>query len=377
MANYVILDTSIYRELGLKFFVNLDYKNLHSFTMNTDGEVLLSNIVFEEFCNFYKSHLRQKTASLLRASKDLERDPFFNSRDLIENDIEKEFQNALLEFQKALRNDPVNEVSMAILRPTMISGLELTKFILESKETKDSNIQIRDYLIWDSVLSFAKNESEDKIEHLGKRKITYEKSVITFITKDKGFEENILFQELKKTYNVNNIEVEKSITDFLEKKGFYFDFITDELIIQKILPSRIIKDLSKDIGALLSYVSERYHHNCYEKEIVDCIIEKIEVVENYTYLDSKDRKHKFTAQLKVWVNAVFEKDELGFKESTEKLRERDYYGRSLETYDEMQRPYFHKPILFFYGGLVNIERKSIKSIKFLDYMPDMYLNENE
>ena len=32
-------------------------------------------------------------------------------------------------------------------------------------------------------------------------------------------------------------------------------------------------------------------------------------------------------------------------------------------------------LAFFYGGLVNVERKSIKSLRFLDYMPDMYLND--
>ena len=48
---------------------------------------------------------------------------------------------------------------------------------------------------------------------------------------------------------------------------------------------------------------------------------------------------------------------------------------SLETYDELKRPYFKKPILFFYGGLVNVDRQTIKSVRFLDYMPVMYLNE--
>lgn len=373
MANYVILDTSIYRELGLKFYDNLDYRNLCRFTLNTDGEVLLSNIVLEEFCNFYKISLTQKTNALLKSNQDLVRDPFFETQAINTKKLEKDYKKAAGKFLKTVREDPVHEHPIPILSPTMISGLELTKFILESRETKESNVQIRDYLIWDSVLSFAKKESTDRVTRFGKRKITLKKSIITFITKDKGFEENDLFQQLKKRYEVDNVMVEKSITDFLEKKGFYFNFITAELIEQKISSKRILKDLSKDIGALLSYVSKRYHKNCYEKAIIESEIERVEVIEHFTYLDSEDAKHKFTAHLKVWVRVVFEKDESGYKESLEIKKSNENSYRSLETYDEEHRPFFQKPILFFYGGLVDIDKKSIKSIRFFDYMPDIYI----
>jgi predicted nucleic acid-binding protein len=373
MANYVILDTSIYRELGLKFHDNLDYKNLCRFTINTDGEVLLSNIVLEEFCNFYKTNLNQKTNALLKSNQDLVRDPYFETKAIIKDKLEKDYKKATDKFLETVKADPIHGHPIAIVSPTMINGLELTKFILESREIKESNIQIRDYLIWDSVLSFAKEESTDRVTRFGKRKVTFKKSLITFISKDKGFEENELFQQLKKQYNVDNVMVEKSITDFLEKKGFYFNFITAELIKQKITAKRISTDLSKDIGALLSYVSERYHKNCYEKAIVESEIERVEVIEHFTYLDSEDSKHKFTAHLKVWVRVVFEKDESGYKESLEiKKSNENAYG-SLETYDEQRRPFFQKPILFFYGGLVDIDKKNIKSIRFFDYMPDMYI----
>lgn len=372
MANYVVLDTSVYRELGLKFNENLDYRNLCAFTMNTDGEVLLSLIVLEEFSNYYESVLDSKTNAYLKANKDLIRDPYFDSPEEIEKEVKKKFDRALNHFRETLQNEPIHETRISILKPTMISGLELAKFILDSKETKDSNVQIRDYLIWDSVLNFAKSENEDRVMKLGRRTVTFEKNLVTFITKDKGFGENEIFQNLKEEYDIDNLEIVSSISEFLENKGFYFDFVTTELIKQKITPNRILKDLTKDIGALLSYVSERYHKNCYEKEVVSSEIENVEVLESYTYIDSKDGKHKFTANLKVWVKVVFEKDEEGYEERQNVDKKR--WG-SLETYDNEKRPYFQKPLLFFYGGLVNVERKTIKSVKFLDYMPDLYLNE--
>ncbi len=373
MANYVIIDTSIYRELGLKFYDNLEYKNLCRFTINTDGEVLLSNIVLEEFCNFYKTNLNQKTNALLKSNQDLVRDPYFETKALKKDKLEKDHKKATDKFLETVKADPIYGHPIAIVSPTMINGLTLTKFILESREIKETNIQIRDYLIWDSVLSFAKKESIDRINRFGKRKVKFKKGLITFITKDKGFEDNELFQQLKNQYNVDNVMVEKSITDFLEKKGFYFNFITAELIKQKITAKRILTDLSKDIGALLSYVSDRYHKNCYEKAIVESEIERVEVIEHFTYLDSEDAKHKYTAHLKVWVRVIFEKDEAGYKESLEINKSNEIVIRSLETYDEQQRPFFQKPILFFYGGLVDIDQKSIKSIRFLDYLPDMYI----
>jgi len=342
--------------------------------VNTDGEVLLSNIVLEEFSNFYKTQLKQKTNLLLKANNDLERDPYFHTNILDDIKVAAEYQKAVNKFRDTLRNDPVTGYGTATLQPTMIDGLELTKFILESKETKESNVQIRDYLIWDSVLNFARKQSVDQVTYSGKRKIIFKKSMVTFISKDKGFEKNELFQHLKNRYDIDNIEVEGSITSFLQKKGFYFDFITARMIELKITPTRILKDLSKDIGVLLSYVSKRYYHNWFEKDIVNSEIEKVEVLEHFTYLDSEVNRYKFTANLKVWVKVVFERDEEGYKESLETLNlDKDVFGGNLETYDELQRPYFRKPILFYYGGLVNIEKKSIVSVQFLDYMPFAYL----
>ena len=341
--------------------------------MNTDGEVLLSNIVLEEFCSFYETNLVSKIGALKKSENDLHRDPYFGTIKINTVEIDAEFEKALKNFRESVMNDPIHNQRISMVRPTMIDGLELTKFILQSRETKDKNVQIRDYLIWDSVLNFSLEHSQDITTKFMGRNITFPKAVVTFITKDKGFGENELFQNLVKQYNLDNIEVLESIPDFLEKKGFYFDFITEKVIKAKISPSRIMKDLSKDIGVLLSYVSERYSKNCFEKEIVEAGIQNVDVLEHYTYIDSEDGKHKFTAHLKVWVKVVFEKDEAGYAESVS-MDKTNLWSR-LETYDDEHRPVFERPILFFYGGLVNVKRKSMKSVRFIDYLPDMFLNE--
>ena len=134
----------------------------------------------------------------------------------------------------------------------------MTKFILEARNQGSNNIQVRDYLIWDSILDIAQEESTDRTEKFGKSKVVFEKGIIYFITKDKIFQEDELFQKRLKELNISNIEIFNSIPEFLHKKGFNLPFLNRKLILSKITDSKILKDLSKDIGALLSYVSPNY-----------------------------------------------------------------------------------------------------------------------
>lgn len=66
MHDYIILDTCIFRELGLKFYENVDYVNLYSFSIATKGEVIISRIVAEEFLHHYKTELLKKKDSYTR-----------------------------------------------------------------------------------------------------------------------------------------------------------------------------------------------------------------------------------------------------------------------------------------------------------------------
>jgi hypothetical protein len=59
MATYVIIDTCIYRQLGIKFQDNFDYKNFCGFLVATDTEILVSEIVVKEFVGYYSKQLEK------------------------------------------------------------------------------------------------------------------------------------------------------------------------------------------------------------------------------------------------------------------------------------------------------------------------------
>lgn len=367
MANFVILDTSIYRELGLRFDENIDYKNLCNFTIHTDSEVLISTIIIEEFCNYYKTQLLKKQVDYNNAVSSLERDPYFNTDKAFQN-ISADIEKAISKFRAKVQNDPNHNVRIPFLNHTYIDSLHLTKFILDSKNQSESKIQVRDYLIWDSVLGEALNQSVDKFEKFGRRRIKQERGVIYFITKDKIFQESDLFSRRQKEVGAFNIEIFNSIPQFLHKKGFNIAFLTAETILSKITNSKILKDLSKDFGSLLSYVSPRYDiEECNKRKVINAEIEDKEVVEYYSYYDESDKKSKYVAHLKVYVNVVFERDDDYNKEPGPE------YGRYLETYDNKRRPYYKSPILFIYRGLLDEEKQTIKSVQFIDFMPDLYV----
>lgn len=366
MPSYVILDTSIYRELGLKFFENLDYTNLSGFTIATDCELLISTIVKEEFFLFYKSSLLKKSQDYLNSVNALKRDPHFKADLVPFAEINKTLTASLKDFDKTISSIPHHKSPFALLKHTSIDALELTKFILESKNQGINNIQVRDYLIWDSIIKIAKEESKNRTEQFGKTKVKFEKGKIYFITKDKIYSENDLFQKRLKENKLRNVEIFNSIPEFLHKKGFNIPFLNEGLILTKIKDDKILKDLRTDIGDLLSYINNSYtSEECDTRKVVLSEIVKKEMVEFYSYQDTLDEKYKFVAHLKIYVNIVFEK-----QKKDEDLPEGSY---GLNTFDAEGRPYFEAPILFIYRGLLNKETSTIKSVKFIDFLPFVYI----
>lgn len=368
MINFVILDTSIYRELGLKFHEHIDYVNLSGFCIATDCEMLLSSIVKEEFCNYYETQLTKKINDYIASIKSLQRDPFFDSKDLSIININKTKEDALATFSEIIDTIPKHRSPFTKLKHTQIDALDLTKFILESKSNGVSEIQVRDYLIWLSIIKIAISRSKDEVFKMGRRKVTFEKGLVYFITKDKGFTENPQFTKLLDDSKVRNIQVFNSIPEFLHKKGFNLAFLKPDVLLSKISNTRILKDLSKDIYSLMSYVDSKYNSIDDNREIVKKEIVDKEIVEYYSYHDPEDDKYKYVAHLKVTLNIVFEadKNEIPYDPIL-------WLGKGLQTFTKLGQPYFNEPVLFIYKGLLNTNTKTIKSIQFVDFLPWLYI----
>jgi hypothetical protein len=367
MPSYIILDTSIYREMGLRFYENIDYQNLCKFTLAINSEVLLSGIVIEEFTHYYRTTLQKKIEDYKSITHGLARDPFFTFQET-PSPIDNLVSKAVTAFQRKLKTDPNTRNSpIASIAHSIIDGIALTKFILESKQKDDHKAQVRDFLIWESILTMAREESSTRTYRIANRRVKMPKMTISFITKDKGFQENSLMQQRQKEYGVSNIQIYNSIPQFLYSKGYNIAFVTEHLILNKITDSKIMKDLSKDIGCLLTYVSAHFNAPEYSHQpVVSAEILNKEITEYYSYYDD-DGQAKYVAHLKVSVRVVFAKDSLHIGYETPAARS---YPAYLQTYDLHGQPFYEAPILFFYKGLLDAEKKTIRSVQFIDFLPN-------
>jgi hypothetical protein len=366
MTDYIILDTCIFRELGFKFYENIDYINLFGFSIATESEVIMSKIVAEEFFNQFKQELHKKKDAFSSSTSALKRHPFFEFDKKIDFNIDVEIEKTLVRFKKRIVNDPKYNQAITVLPDTKISGVQLTKFILNSRNLT-ANVQVRDYLIWDSLLTFAKQYGRDTVSRIGRKKITHEKSRVIFITKDNGYTQNSLFQDLKAKYGVQNLEVLSSIPQYLHQRGCNLSFFNKKLIIQKFTKERILKDLDKDINALITYINPIYNDGWEMSEVISRSITNINIEEFYSHLDAKDNKYRYVVHLKVYLDILYESPDLYDPHSR---AEGGYY---LETYDYQKRPKFTAPVLFMYEGLLDIKKESIKSVKMIDFLPWVYI----
>jgi len=368
MTNYVILDTSIYRELGLRFFENIDYINLCKFTEGIGSEVLISPIVFAEFQNHYETLLRKKTLELSNSFASLKRDVFFdlnfNEPSLIMN-----FENAIKSFQEKFLKNPNSKFGkLRMVQNTYIDSLALTNFILECRNAGIERLQVRDYLIWQSIILKAQDAKENGFKRIYRKK-GEPKTEIYFIAKDGIFKSQMFQDELLKN-GIDNVFVFDSIPQLLHRKGFNLPFFNAELILSKITTTRIFKDFSTDLQCFLSYISPKFDDINIEAKVQVAEILSREVIEYYSYLDNNDNKYKYITHLKVNVIVVYDKD-IKYKGGYSYV---DYLSY-LETFDSHGRPYFNAPVLFIYEGLLDKEKETIKSVRFIDFMPDAFLHE--
>lgn len=372
MATYVIFDTCIYRQLGIKFQDNLDYRNFCGFLVATDNEMLVSEIVVKEFVGFYSKQLENKISNYQNSINNLIRDPFIDTDTLKVKSLEKAKNHAIEKFREAILNDPNHGHPFARIQTVDIPSLNLVDFIIDSNNKGIKNLQIRDFLIWVSLLNFALEVNEDRHVKIGDEERTFEACDIAFITNDSGFSENELFKIEKNKYKIDNLEIYNSIPQFLNRLGYNLPFVNKELIITCITNEDIKQGLLSDSGCFLSYISPRYNSEiCMDRKIVEFKVNNYEIIEFYSFIENT--KYKYVAHLKVFPEIIYECDEdlHTFYKYIENLdSNKSFY---LESYDSQNRPIFKVPILYMISGDLDTEKMTIKTKELIDFIPDRYI----
>src|ERR1039457_306087 len=140
MINIVILDTNIYRQLGLKFYDHIDYNGLEDYCYSSGAEILVTNTVFQEYLDYYtKEIIDRNITDIERAYEKLKKLNGFTK--IKTPNLTKQRKEELL-FIK-------NKLSKYKLKPRLdhfLNEQQLLEFLIENKqENKKDNT--RDYLI--------------------------------------------------------------------------------------------------------------------------------------------------------------------------------------------------------------------------------------
>lgn len=342
---------NIYRQLGVNFYDNPDYKNLIDYCYASGSEIRISEVVYNEFISYYNREIIDKSVKdIENATKKINHIPELQSctntsfdSELIEN--AKDFIKRKL-FDNAL-----------LLRNLYVPVDLLSDFLVKNKqETKKDNT--RDFLIWLTVITEANKNKNDQI---------------ILITNDKIYTENEYFKDLIDELKLNKrVLVFDSISDVLNRFGEQYDFLNSELILSKISKSKIEKEIKKDINSFPSYISEIYYHTRKKFIIENFEIEKIEIDSYYAFKEIETSKSKFLTHVKVYLNIIFEKEKEDIvRKHLEKLPE---WQRNLETFDSEFRPVFKKEILFIFEGELNPNKETITRVKYIDFIIDYYFD---
>lgn len=348
MINFILLDTNIYRQLGIKFYSHIDYVSLKNYAYASGGELRITEVVYSEFYyRFIEANITKPIKEIKTSITKLKEFRPFSNLDI---NIKEEDENSVKEFLKERLTEDFRVIS-----PKNISTAELIDFLIKNKqEIKKDNT--RDYLIWLTLIELAQNHPSDQI---------------VLVSNDKIFEENQYFHDFQNRNKIKNIKIFPSIASFLSEYSFKVDFLSNELILSKI-PKAVIEDeLKKDISSLPSNMSYFYYHEHREFVVEHFQILGYKVEEYYTFKDLDSGKPKFILHLKVTIKVIFEPekkiDALNLYLSNV---DKDYFYA--ETFDPEGRPIYNEDVLFLFEGELDIENKAIIKLDFLDFFPDNY-----
>lgn len=355
MINFIVLDTNIYRSLGLKYFGHIDYVNLNNFCYAAGYEIIVNEIVAMEYIDYFKKDLDDKIDNLQQTAKSINNNPYFEEFTLPELNDKK--TQALTSFKSQLYSG-ISTSKLKIL-PDKTDALKFTEFLLANKRLKDSS---RDYLIWNSLVEFIDKGFVEKI---------------CFISNDKIFTENKTLREGIDANVLKKIEVYDSISDFLYKNGFKIDFFTLSFLEQNINYDNVVHEFFKRPKDVLSYISMDYLDYKGMMRILSKEIKYQKVDGFYTYIDPDDNKNKFLAHIIIKPSIKF-KLPADYKPDYSKMSEfnHEFFLTHpeiyLNTFDERGNPIYEQEVLVMVGGIIDMENRKIVQQEVIDFHLDYY-----
>lgn len=348
--HYIILDTNIYRELGVSFHKNIDYDYLWKFIDKSPHELLILDVVFEELLDFFE---KEHIANLLSDYKKLM--DKFEKNDYVESITPPNFEDIREKAVELFKSD-LEKSCWKILKSACIDPVLLIQFLLDNKrQSKKDNT--RDFLIFLGLIDICKKGPSDKI---------------VFISRDKIFTENEFLQNLLKKENVQNLEVLDSISKYMSEYGVKVDFLTEDQVLKSFNHDIILEELKNDIECFPSYVSYHYSDGT-NKPPKNLSVELLNVSLNDFYSYSEDKMTTvLITSLIVGIKAVYD------VETNVNLHEygkKQYFDGAKHRIDSKNRPIYEGSVLFIFESELDLKNKQIIKQNFVDFIPDWHINE--
>jgi PIN domain len=341
----LILDSNSYRELGVSFHNNIDFKYLLKFLHQGPHELILLDIVYKELVDYFNNDYVGKLISdyqnlILR----FEKSEYVDNIDIPEL---TEIENKAISLFKA----NLDRTCWRKVDSNKIDIDSLIDFSLFNKrESKKDNT--RDFIIWSNLISLSYQYYEDNI---------------IFISRDKIFKENSFFQNLLITHKRKNITVVESVSTYLSDYGLRIDFLNNQKVLDSIDVKLIEKELRNDIDCFPSYVSNYYYDGSNRPpKNVSLEILDITLYEYYTYSEDKTKVIIVSSYL-VGIKAIYDIEK---RVNLKDFEKEFYYDEIKHRVDNENRVIYENNVLFIFEGEVDMKNKKVINHEFADFIPD-------
>ncbi|MGQ2984261.1 PIN domain-containing protein [Flavobacterium sp.] len=347
------LDSNIYRQLGLNFADNVDYKNLANILETSGNEFGLLEVVYSELLDYYENDiLHSLTFEHEKIVKRWLTNPYLPPEDVPV--IKLDMKPVLANIANTLKANKLFS-ELHLVNPNL-----LLEFLLNNKRNNRKD-NTRDFLILYSIINYCQKNQED---------------YVVLISQDDIFIKNEYFKALLTRKQIGNFRVFSSITDFIKDFGPKLDFIDEEFVLQFIDQNFIKSQLMENIKCLPSYISNFYFSTKEDDipELKQLDILKVSVNDFYVVKNYNTEQLNITVSLRVKVSAIFQ-PERNIKELENYLGAIDESSLSKysNTFDKEYRPIFDNEILFIIGGKVDEEQKIISELYHIDFIPDYFI----